>query len=62
MKEICSRYGIAEIVKASNLITTVKRLFQTELKQHIRNSVRSDDDAKEEFEQIRRFFFRKSAE
>ncbi len=62
MKEICARYGIAEIVKASNMITTVKRLFQTELKQHIRNSVRSDDDAMEEFEQIRRFFFRKSAE
>lgn len=55
MKEICERYGIAEIVKASNMCTTVKRIFQTELKQHIRNSVMSDDDAMEEFEQIRRF-------
>jgi hypothetical protein len=57
MQEICTKYGIAEVVKASNMSTTVKRIFQTELKQHIRNSVLSDDDALEEFEQIRRFIF-----
>lgn len=62
MKGICERYGIAGSVKASNMSTTVKRIFQTVLKQHIRNSVMSDDDTKEEFEQIKRFFSKNSAE
>ena len=62
MKDVCERYGIAETVKASNMITTVKRLFQTELKQHVRNSVMSDDAAMEEFEQIKRFFSKNIAE
>jgi RNA polymerase sigma-70 factor (ECF subfamily) len=62
MKEICNKYDIEEAIKASNMITTVKRLFQTVLKQHIRNSVMSDVDTTEELEQIKRFFPRNSAE
>lgn len=62
MKEICDRYGIEDTIKASNMITTVKRLFQTVLKQHVRNSVMSDEDTADEFAQIKRFFPRNSAE
>jgi len=62
MKEICDRYNIADTIKASNMITTVKRLFQTILKQHVRNSVMSDEDTAEELAQIKRFFPRNSAE
>jgi RNA polymerase sigma-70 factor (ECF subfamily) len=62
MKEICNKYDIEEAIKASNMITTVKRLFQTVLKQHIRNSVMSDEDTSDELEQIKRFFPRNSAE
>jgi len=62
MKEICDRYGIEDTIKASNMITTVKRLFQTVLKQHVRNSVMSDEDTADEIAQIKRFFPRNSAE
>ncbi len=62
MKAICDRYGIQDTVKASNMITTVKRLFQTVLKQHIRNSVMSEEDTADELAQIKRFFPRNSAE
>ena len=62
MDEICIRYGIEDTIKASNMMTTVKRLFQGMLKQHVRNSVMSDEDTAEELEQIKRFFPRNSAE
>jgi RNA polymerase sigma-70 factor (ECF subfamily) len=62
MKAICARYGIEETIKASNMITTVKRLFQTVLKQHVRNSVMSDEDTADEMAQIKRFFLRNCAE
>jgi DNA-directed RNA polymerase specialized sigma24 family protein len=56
LKEICERYGIAEPVKASNMITTVKRLFQDALQQHVRRSVVSDDQVAGELEEIMQFF------
>lgn len=62
MKAICDRYGIEDTIKASNMMTTVKRLFQTILRQHVRNSVMSEEDTADELAQIRRFFLRKSAE
>jgi hypothetical protein len=62
MKEICNKYEIEDTIKASNMITTVKRLFQTVLKQHVRNSVMSDEDTADELEQIKRFFPKNSAE
>lgn len=62
MKEICDKYGIEDTIKASNMITTVKRLFQTILKQHVRNSVMSEEDTADELAQIKRFFPRNSAE
>ncbi|MHC4539162.1 MAG: RNA polymerase sigma factor [Planctomycetota bacterium] len=62
MKAICDRYGIDDAVKASNMMTTVKRLFQTILRQHVRHSVMSEEDTADEFTQIKRFFPKKSAE
>ena len=62
MRAVCDRYGIDDPVKASNMMTTVKRLFQTVLKQHVRNSVMSEEDTADELVQIRRFFPKKSAE
>jgi len=61
MQAICEKYGIAETLKASNMITTVKRIFQSVLKEQIRSSVMSDEDAAEEFQQIKRFFPKNSA-
>ena len=62
MKEICDKYGIEDTIKASNMITTVKRIFKTILKQHVRNSVMSEEDTADELAQIKRFFPRNSAE
>ncbi len=56
MKAICDRHGIEDTIKASNMMTTVKRLFQTVLKQHVRNSVMSEEDTADELAQIKRFF------
>ena len=56
MDAICNQYGIEETIKASNMMTTVKRLFQGVLKQHVRNSVMSDEDTADELAQIKRFF------
>ena len=62
MKEICGRYDIADPVKASNMLTTVKRLFENVLREHVRRSVVSDADVADELEQIKRFFRRNYAE
>ncbi|MCF7974285.1 MAG: hypothetical protein K9N55_10760 [Phycisphaerae bacterium] len=56
MQQICEQHGIAEPVKASNMITTVKRLFQTALRQHVRRSVVSEVQVDEELEEIKQFF------
>jgi hypothetical protein len=37
------------------MIVTVKRLFQTLIRQHLRDSVMSDKEAEEELAEIRRF-------
>ena len=56
MKEICAQYGIDDPAKASNMITTVKRFFQTALMQHVRSSVVSDAEVTEELEEIKKYF------
>jgi RNA polymerase sigma-70 factor (ECF subfamily) len=55
LEAICDKYGIADTAKASNMIVTVKRRFQTLLQQHIRSSVMSEREADEELKEIRRF-------
>lgn len=62
MKEICGRYDIADPVKASNMITTLMRLFETVLREHVCRLVVSDADVAGEPEQIKRFSRRDYAE
>ena len=56
IKDLCARYGIEDSSKVSNMIVTVKRRFQTILKQHLRDTVISDDYVQAEVEEILRFF------
>jgi len=55
LESVCQKHGVSDTVKASNMIVTVKRRFQTLLKQHLRQSVMSDKEAEEELKEIRRF-------
>jgi len=56
LKELCERYGVENAAKASNMIVTAKRRFRTILLGRLRNLVASDDQVREEWEEIRRFF------
>ncbi len=54
--EVCTRYGIEDEAKASNMIVTVKRRFQRLLREHLRKSVMSDELIADELEELKRFF------
>jgi len=56
LKALCAKHGIENEARASNMLVTVKRRFQAVLRQHLRESVISDDDVAGEVEEIRRFF------
>lgn len=56
IKELRAKYGIEDSAKVSNMIVTIKRRFQTTLRQHLRDSVISDEHVEEEVEEIQRFF------
>ena len=56
MKDICATYGIEDEVKASNMIVTVKRRFQSELRRHIRSTVLSENQIDEELAEILKLF------
>jgi len=56
LPNLCDRYGIEDAARVSNMIITVKRRFQTALYRHVRRLVASDEQVREEFEEIRRFF------
>lgn len=56
LKDICTRYAIADEVKASNMIATTKRRFQSELKRYIRNTVLSEKQIDEELAEILKLF------
>ncbi len=55
LETVCRKYGLSDTVKASNMIVTVKRRFQTLMRQHLRDSVMSDKEAEDELKEIRRF-------
>ena len=55
LDQLCMKYGISDPAKASNMMVTVKRRFQTLLIQKLRDSVMSDEEAQMELEEIRRF-------
>ena len=52
---LCQRYDISDTSKVSNMILTVKRRFQTMIRQHLRDLVMSDEEAEEELKEIRQF-------
>ena len=58
--ELCVRYGIENETKASNMLTTIKRQFQSVLKKHIRQTVISGDATEDELKEIFRFFNKQS--
>ena len=55
MKEICRKYAIESKVTASNMMVTVKRRFQTALRNHLRGLVVSAELIDEELAEIMRF-------
>jgi len=55
LEQLCTKYDISDTAKASNMMVTVKRRFQTLLRQKIRDLVMSDEEAEVELEEIRRF-------
>ncbi|UCH51486.1 MAG: sigma-70 family RNA polymerase sigma factor [Chloroflexota bacterium] len=59
MKEICVKYSIKDTVRASNMITPVKTLFQKVLKEQVRDSVTCDEEVADELEHIKQFFPKK---
>ncbi len=56
LKELCDRHGLEDDARASNMIVTVKRRFQTALRKHLRDSVASSEQVNGELEELRRFF------
>lgn len=56
LSQLCAKYGVENTAKASNMIVTVKRRFRTILQKRVRNLVASDEQVREEWEEIRRFF------
>jgi DNA-directed RNA polymerase specialized sigma24 family protein len=55
LESVCRTYGVSDTAKASNMILTVKRRFQTLIRQHLRDLVMSDREAEEELQEISRF-------
>ena len=56
LEELCHRYQVEDTAKASNMIITVKRRFGASLLKHLRGFVASDEQIREELEEIKRFF------
>ncbi|MHC4540226.1 MAG: RNA polymerase sigma factor [Planctomycetota bacterium] len=54
--ELCETYGIGDAKKASNMIITVKRRFQTMLMHYVRSTVLSEKQASEELKDLLQFF------
>ena len=52
LKELCEKYGIEDEKKASNMIITVKRRFQTVIRKHVRDTVANEDDVEDEVQEL----------
>ena len=55
LPEICTRYGIEDESKASNMIITVKRRFQAALQRNLRITIASEEGLAEELREMLRF-------
>jgi len=56
LNELCERYAVEDVSKASNMIITVKRRFRVALQNHMRNLVTSDDQIGGEMKEIKKYF------
>jgi hypothetical protein len=56
LEELCHKHQVENTAKVSNMIITVKRRFGTALQKHLRDLVASDEQVREELEEIKRFF------
>jgi RNA polymerase sigma-70 factor (ECF subfamily) len=56
LEVLCSRYQVDNTAKASNMVITIKRRFGSALQKHLRDLVASDEQVREELEEIKRFF------
>ena len=61
MKQICDKHGIADGIKASNMIITVKRRLRTAMEQKLSRSVISDEEMDDELEEMTQFLSTKRA-
>jgi RNA polymerase sigma-70 factor (ECF subfamily) len=55
MEDLCHKYGIAGKIKASNMIVTVKRRLQAVFREHLRESVMTEESLSGELAEIKRF-------
>ena len=62
LKLICKRYSIDNEIKASNILKTVKRLFKSVLKKHVRQTVTSGEAVDSELREIFKFFEKESTD
>jgi hypothetical protein len=56
LSDICKKYGIDSAQKASNMIATVKRRFNSALRENVRTTVLSDGQVDDELSGIMNFF------
>jgi len=52
LRQICERYGIENEATASHMLLTVKRRFQTVLRDHVRQTVLTGEGVEEEWREI----------
>ena len=52
LAELCARFGIATRVRAENMIVTVRRRFQTAMKNRVREYVASDEEIEQEIRDL----------
>ena len=60
LTDVCEKYGIESEKKASNMLVTVKRRFQSTLKQYIRSTVASESQMADEVKEILKFLPKKA--
>lgn len=52
LEDICKKYRVDTVSRASNMILSIKRRFRSVLKQRLRQLVQSDSEADEEFTEL----------
>jgi RNA polymerase sigma-70 factor (ECF subfamily) len=56
LTEICAKHGVADCIKASNMVITVNRRLRTALRRHLRQYVSTDTQVDEELEELLQMF------